>query len=76
MDSGCLGNHVALRVPAKTGGGLARTESVCLGRLKRAVVYYMINRSYCVFGKCCKVHICLLYLSRVMYNAVLEQCRE
>ena len=38
--------------PPRLVAGLAvtqGTESVCLGRLKRAVVHYIINRSSCVF---------------------------
>ena len=53
MDSGCLGNLVSLRVPATTPprlvAGLAvtqETESVCLGRLKREVLHYMIKKEF------------------------------
>ena len=49
--------------PPRLVVGLAvtqETESVCLGRLKRAVIHYMIKRSLCVFsGKCYKIPICL-----------------
>ena len=40
--------------PPRLVAGLAvtqGTESVCLGRLKRAVVHYMIKRSSCVFNR-------------------------
>ena len=46
-DSGCLGNHVSLPVPATTSGGPGGDtgkESVCLGRSKRAVLVLCVRR--------------------------------
>ena len=54
--------------PPRLVAGLAvtrETESVCIGRLKRAVLLYMIKRSSCVFVR-----------QMLSDNSVLEQWRE
>ena len=76
-DIVCLGNLVALRVPTTTGGRRTCGDIVCLRRLERAVVKYIVNRSFVYSsGKYLKVHICLLLLSGVVHSVVLEQWRE
>ena len=64
--------------PPRLVAGLAvtqETESVCLGRLKRAVVPYMINMSFSVFIRQILESI-YMFVIVVRSCVVLEQWRE
>ena len=46
MDSGCLGNHMSLQVPATTSGGPSGDtgERVSLSRVPRKSVYVIVRK--------------------------------